>query len=377
MKKILYIGGFCMPDGNAAAQRVLGMAKLMRECGCEVRFSGLTRKIKNGSENGEIDGFTFVNHAYPASAIKWLKYLTGRDSAIADIKDYNPDIVVLYNHPALAIEHIASFCKHHDIKVLADVTEWYEADGNPVFRVIKGYDSNRRMHKSHLKLDGLICISSFLSDFYNGKGVRTIEIPPLVDVKQEKWHQAKDPDSEEIRIIYAGSPGSAKDRLDIIIAALDKIIPTLNSRVRFDVIGLSAEQYAAKYNDNGQREYVVFNGRKPHMEVIHKLINADFQIFIRPDNLTNRAGFPTKFVETVTSRTLPITNLSSNLGQYLKDGINGFAIKGLDNESIIDSVSVPLKMSRNQINAMKQNINSDLFDYRNYVASFQQFINSI
>lgn len=113
------------------------------------------------------------------------------------------------------------------------------------------------------------------------------------------------------------------------------------------------------------------------MEVIHKLINADFQIFIRPDNLTNRAGFPTKFVETVTSRTLPITNLSSNLGQYLKDGINGFAIKGLDNESIIDSVSVPLKMSRNQINAMKQNINSDLFDYRNYVASFQQFINSI
>lgn len=377
MKKILYIGGFCMPDGNAAAQRVLGMAKLMRECGYEARFSGLTRKIKKGTENGEIDGFTFVNHAYPASALNWFKYLTGRDSAIADIKDYNPDIVVLYNHPALAIEHIASFCKHHDIKVLADVTEWYEADGNPVFRVIKGYDSNRRMHKSHLKLDGLICISSYLTEFYSSKGAKTIEIPPLVDVKQEKWHQTKDPDSEEIRIIYAGSPGSAKDRLDIIIAALDKIIPTLNSKVRFDVIGLSAEQYAAKYNDNGQREYVVFNGRKPHMEVIHKLINADFQIFIRPDNLTNRAGFPTKFVETVTSRTLPITNLSSNLGQYLKDGINGFAIKGLDNESIIDSVSVPLKMSRNQINAMKQNINSDLFDYRNYVASFQQFINSI
>lgn len=30
MKRILYIGGFDMPDGNAAAQRVLSVAKALR-----------------------------------------------------------------------------------------------------------------------------------------------------------------------------------------------------------------------------------------------------------------------------------------------------------------------------------------------------------
>ena len=376
MKKALYIGGFIMPDGNAAAQRVLGVAKVLRECGYGVRFSGLTRASKE-PQTGNIDGFDYVNYPYPQSPVQWLKYLTGRDSAISEIEDYGPELVILYNHPAFAIEHIAKFCHRKYIKVLADITEWYEPQGNPIFTAIKGYDTNRRMRLSHQKLDGLICISSYLSEYYRNNGVKVTEIPPLVDTAQAKWHQDIEVGKDEVRLVYAGSPGVTKDRLDLILKALDEIIPTLNNKVRFDIIGISKEQYVATWGDNKNRDYVIFNGRRPHEEVIRKLLEADFQIFLRPDSLPNRAGFPTKFVETISSGTLPITNLSSNLKDYISDGKNGFIIKALDGDSIKETLGRALGLPSREIASLKQSLNRNLFDYSQYIGQTELFINSL
>lgn len=365
-----------MPDGNAAAQRVLGVAKVLRECGYGVRFSGLTRASKE-PQTGNIDGFDYVNYPYPQSPVQWLKYLTGRDSAISEIEDYGPELVILYNHPAFAIEHIAKFCHRKYIKVLADITEWYEPQGNPMFRAIKDYDTNRRMRRSHLKLDGLICISSYLAEYYRNHRVKVIEIPPLVDTSQAKWHQNTEAEKDEVRLVYAGSPGATKDRLDLILNALDEIIPALGKKVRFDIIGISKEHYAAIWGDNKNRDYVIFNGRRSHEKVIRKLLDADFQIFLRPDSLSNRAGFPTKFVETMTSGTLPITNLSSNLKDYISDEKNGFIIKSLDSDSIKATLGRALGLSRTEIDGLKQSLNRNLFDYSQYIGKTEQFINSL
>ena len=41
---ILYVGGFELPDKNAAAHRVLSNGKLLRDLGYEVSFVGITHK---------------------------------------------------------------------------------------------------------------------------------------------------------------------------------------------------------------------------------------------------------------------------------------------------------------------------------------------
>lgn len=373
MKTALYIGGFCMPDGNAAAQRVLGVAKVLRDCEYNVRFSGLTRLAK-APENGIIDGFSYINYPYPDSFRSWIRYLLGQDNSITEIKAFKPDLVILYNHPAFAIERITKYCHNNGIKVLADVTEWYEAKGSLLFRMIKGYDTNRRMLKSHLKVDGLICISSYLTKFYKQHGVKVIEIPPLVDIEQPKWHQNIESKTNEIRLVYAGSPGSSKDRLDLILDALDEIIPTLNKDVKFDIFGITQEQYIKTWGDESHRDYVVFNGHRPHEEVIKKLLEADFQIFLRPDTLTSRAGFPTKFVETITSGTLPITNLSSNLEDYLTDGVTGFVISRLEKRFIMDTIRKALSKTTADLDYMKLKLDNETFDFRKYGMSLSAFI---
>lgn len=363
-----------MPDGNAAAQRVLGIAKVLQACNYEVRFCGLSHLITSGKEEGIIEGFSYSNYPYPTSVISWLRYLGGYDFTKSEIDKYNPDIVILYNHPAFAIERIAKHCKKRGIKVYGDITEWYDPQGNLIHRIIKSYDISRRMKKSNLKLDGLICISRFLTEYYKNKRVKTIEIPPLIDLKQDKWHQTHEIFSKEVRLVYGGSPGSNKDRLDLILNTLDLLSSSLNIQIRFDIIGITKEQYQKLWNDNLNRNYVIFHGRKPHNEVIKFLLEADFQIFLRPDTLANKAGFPTKFVEAVTSNTIPITNLNSNLLLYLSDGVNGFICKSLTSADIYSVLTKALTLSKQDISLMKSNLSATIFDYREYVGILSHFI---
>lgn len=233
------------------------------------------------------------------------------------------------------------------------------------------------MHKSHIKVDGLICISSYLANYYDQLGIKNVEIPALVDLEQGKWHQKVESHQDEIRFIYAGSPGHFKDRLDLILYAFDEVLSKLNKNVRFDIVGITKEQYEQTWNDKTVRSYVNFNGRRPHKEVIKKLLEADFQIFLRPDTLPNRAGFPTKFTETISSGTLPVTNLSSNLEQYLTDGQNGFVIKGLELSSIATTIEHALSLDSEEINKMKKNIDKQTFDYRRYIGILDELVKSL
>lgn len=367
MKRALYIGGFTMPDGNAAAQRVLGIAKLLCLRNYDVRLCGLTHQINTGTEEGVIDGFKYCNYPYPVTLCDWSRYLTGHDFAIYEVERFDPQVVILYNHPALAIEHIVKYCHKKNIRVLADITEWYKPEGNWIFRTIKGYDTRRRMTFSHLKLDGLICISSFLAEYYRSRGSKVIELPPLVDIEQSKWHQPIEQHDDEIRIVYAGSPGKTKDRLDLILKAMDNIVLSLKNPLRFDIIGVTKEQYRKTWGDYRERAFVVFNGRLSHNEVIKKLLGADYQVFLRPDTLPNRAGFPTKFVESITSGTLPITNLSSNLSQFLKDGKTGFLISSLDPGHIELSLKKAFELKKCDIDILREGLERDVFDYRKYI----------
>lgn len=372
MNKVLYIGGFEMPDGNAAAQRVLGVAKLMRECGCSVQFLGLSRR-KSGK--GEIDGFIYENLPYPQSFFSWLSYLTGGSAFVKAIETISPDIVVFYNHPALAIEKLNKWCRLHNVKTLADITEWYEPQGNPVFKIIKGYDTKRRMRYSHFQLDGLISISRYLDDYYASRtDIPQLLLPPLVDLEQTKWGQVYE-ECPLIKIVYAGSPGSTKDRLDLIINALSDA--KTNSEFVFRVIGITEEQYRTTWHQNKIPSFVDFKGRISHEEVIRELLGADFQLFLRPDNLSNRAGFPTKFVETVASHTLPITNINANLTDYFDNGVNGFVINSLELADVKEVLTKVLSLSKDEIVDIRSKMDNSIFDYRRFIPEFKSFISKI
>lgn len=364
--KILYIGGFEMPDKNAAAQRVLSMAKAMREHGHDISFLGITKSRIN---SGEVDSFAFEAVDYPNSTKAWIKYAAG--CGVLDyISKAAPAVVILYNYPALAQERIIRHCHQSGIKVLGDITEWYDSKG-----LIKRVDTFVRMCYSNRRLDGVIAISRYLADYY--RECKIICVPPMVDISESKWKNAE---TEElmgrIKLIYVGRPGTGKDRLDYII---NGIIASGAGKYKLDIVGINEAEYNSIYGSvpNIDSLLVVFHGMLPHKDAVALLKKSDFQIFFRNPVRVNNAGFPTKFVESISAGVPVITNKISNISDYVHDRNNSFIIDEPTEFAIKEVLQYIASLPADTYRDIKANLQTDMFDYHHYSDAINDFILSL
>lgn len=365
MKKVLYIGGFEMPDNNAAAQRVMANALLLRELGFEVSFIGPTKDRTNAV--AEFNGFRCEYVDYPQGTMQWLKYITEFVST-EKIVAHKPDYVVLYNFPAVASLKILKACHKKGIHVYHDLTEWESAAGWTPRDIIRKLDICLRMRYCMKKMDGVIAISKYLYDYYKDY-TKCILVPPTVDLKNPKWNREREITSSGChKLIYAGSIGSGtKDRLDSIIAIINKY-----PSIKLDIIGLTKNQYFSVFGDKIiPEDHIRFYGRVKHEDAVKAVQNADFQLLIRESTRKNNAGFPTKFVESMSCCTPLIATLTSNIGDYLEDGVNGLVVS--DKQSLDRVVSRILDMDCKDIINMKLTCKAFMgFDYRSYYPAFSQ-----
>ncbi len=365
-KRVLYIGGFEMPDKNAAAQRVLSVSKALRENGYDIKFVGITT---SNDVLGVVDDFIYEATPYPTSLKNWISYSIGKN-VINYIKKEQPDFIITYNYPAIAQERIIRYARKHGIKVIGDITEWYRPTSIP-----KRIDTWLRMRFSNFHLDGIISISNYLSKYYENQYI--IQLPPLVDKKEIKWDIApKKKHDEKIRLVYIGT-GSIKDRLDIIVR---NVIKDQEHRFILDVIGITEAQFYEIYKtdiDLNTYHNIKFHGRLPHIQALEYLKNSDFQIFFRDNIRVNNAGFPTKLVESFSAGIPVITNNISNISDYIINEKNSFIIDNLDEDSIEKVLQRVARMSKDQINEMKSLIDTSAFDYHNYVEDIKKYMNGI
>ena len=76
---------------------------------------------------------------------------------------------------------------------------------------------------------------------------------------------------------------------------------------------------------------------------------ADFNILLRNNDYRNvKAGFSTKVVEGVSYSTPFIMNLTSDLGQYFKDGVDCIEVKEFSPESLKDAVQRALSLTEEE-----------------------------
>lgn len=362
--KVLYIGGFEMPDKNAAAQRVLSIGKALRACGYDVKFYGVTN---TNDVIGVVDNFVYEAVPHPNGLLKWISYAIG-NGIIDYIKQDQPDYIITYNYPAIAQERVIRYAKKYGIKMIGDITEWYRATSTP-----KIIDTWLRMRFSNFHLDGIITISDYLSKFYQKRYI--VQLPPFVDKKEAKWNikPTKHNDDSKIRLVYIGT-GSIKDRLDIIIKNIQKID---SNRFSLDIIGITEDQFHQIYTseiDFNSLPYIHFYGRMPHLDAIRYLKNADFQIFFRDNIRVNNAGFPTKLVESFSAGIPVITNKISNVSDYIINEKNSFIIEQLDENAIEDVLQRLSVLTKDEIIEIKENIDINMFDYHNFIRDLDKFM---
>ncbi len=374
--RFLYIGSFQLPDKNAAAQRVLGIAKLLRLLEYEVVFLDVNKDVQEfNDEPHDICGFETYSQPYPVGLKQWLKHALSPMHVRNVLQKHNEwKGVIAYNYPATALKRLISLCHQQNMITIADCTEWYAPDFSNLHRIAVTMDSCLRMRWAQKKVDGVIAISSFLANYYQPY-IKVVTLPPLVDAKDEKWKRTIGTQTEaRIKLYYVGSPGLAmgKDRLDIIIKALYKC-PSSDNLI-FHVVGITEKQFLEEFSECQiivdrlkKQDSLIFHGRLPHQEAIALLKNADYSIFMRCPSRMTMAGFPTKFVESITCGVPVITNETSDLKKYLSKGKNGILIE-LNCDKIAETL---LSLTKRYIE-----IERDLFDFKKYVTLCRNFFNS-
>lgn len=350
--RFLYVGGFELPDRNAAAHRVIGIAKAIKELGHEVYFLNYSNTINVSSWNTYF-GFECYNN--PKHGL--VKQITDISDVLMVIQEKQIDCVLMYNYPAIAMSRLLKWCKKASIKCYADATEWYVAVKKSPYAIIKRWDSETRMKKLHFKTDGVIAISEFLYQYYKDK-IRTVKIPPIVDIEDDKWGGSSQKNSSCTVFVYAGSPSAQKECLDKIVTAVEKT----KRSVLLQIIGITKEQYEIMYETKYVGTKTEFFGRVDHARVITLVKQANWSVIIRENNLAVKAGFPTKLVESISLGTPVITNKFSNVEDYLNAN---------------NSILCDMDLIENAINvACEKTVTVDykIFDYRNYLKEIATLI---
>lgn len=365
---ILYVGGFELPDKNAAAHRVLNNAKIFRELGFNVVFCGVNREITSDENYTElISGFDSMPTPYPASAKQWIKQMLDSKHYMKMFSLYRDiRLVICYNLHSVPLAKLLRFCKKRGIKLVADCTEWYENKPslNPI-KLTKCIDTFFCMRVFQKKCDGMIAISSYLADYYKNSVKHIIVVPPLVDLDDEKYiFGGEKPQNEITTLVYSGSPSASKELLGEVVKRLNNIT---DLDFRLKIVGIDCEQFCSMYNTLPDREKIEFMGRVPHKTALQTVRESDYAIIIRPKTRVTMAGFPTKFAEAISVGTAVIANATSDLSKYIKNDKNGYIVdvKKLDEEF------------RKVLLSKKPNVNETIFDYRNFISNYQNFLDKI
>lgn len=400
MKSVLYIGAFQLPSGNAAAQRVRSNAKILRDLGYRVVLVGI--EVNPDEARAVVRRGSYVRDGFHSISVnvgggrlgRVIKRLSAAiPRRLMDRPASRAAAVICYNHPALpqALIQIAAFKR--GVAFLPDATEWYGPDGNAPFRdAAKWLDTTVRMRFLNRFAQAFITTSPYLSRFYADSNRPVLELPTLYDRDQLAPSSDIVATGEELRLVYAGQPfnvaagrpkpSNMKERLDRVIDIV-AVANSAGARYRLDFYGLTREQYlrALPHHQaviDGAAGWLAFHGRVSQAVVIDAVREAHFTVFLRDDHRVNRAGFPSKFAESITAGTAVMTNILANLVPFALEEKNSIALDGVDVAASARRL-VEVWMARERIVGQTKAYCAEtaVFDYRNWIERTRDFAHKV
>lgn len=319
IKRILYIGGFELPDLNAGACRVLNNARIFKNNNIDVSFFGIT---KNSDSN--IEGIVLDTFNYHLESIKkkkdFINYITNNSFAKKAVQHFkNIDLIICYSLHASNTKWLINYAKRNNIKIIVDCVEWDILNKFSIYNFIKNVDTKICLKHLYKKSDGIICISSFLKNHFS-KTNRTIVIPPLTfkDDFSPYYSQSNSSKNKVFKIAYFGNPGE-KENFSIFSQIASQVGEFKPIELHF--IGLNEQAFAHAYKGDyktlkNSSVKLFFYGRVSHIQTIEIVSMCDCSFIFREQSLKNTAGFPTKFAESVTTQIYTICNNFSDVDYY-------------------------------------------------------------
>lgn len=323
--KIVICGLLKYPAGDAGSLRQHKCSIMLRELGHEVLVVGL------GPANGRMetvhDGTKFISLRYGDTQIynKVISHICYWNNLKKCLGTHKPDAIIMDDLGLLKTVFLKRFCKRKHIRLIHDSVEWYSQEQFNHGKFSWGYIRKDLLNRFLIDEScGVIAISSYLYNYFSGKGCTCVRIPIVVS-EEDLSGEKKLPD-DKVVFTYAGQPGK-KDYLHVMLEAFALLPDELLCRAVFNIVGCTKEQMLAAGINEAVLEkldkQLVIHGRVSHAEVLRILESTHFTLLMRsPVQRYAKAGFPTKVVESLSCSTPVICNLTSDLGEYLTDSVD-------------------------------------------------------
>ena len=335
---IIYVGGFQLPDKNAAAHRVMANGKIFRALGYRVVYLGVnhTEPPFTGIRKASF-GEDIYEEAQPRNNRQWLTRLCSTANLQELASKYDDlKIIILYNLPYETLRRVRKAFRGRSVKIVYDCTEWSpDTDGSLIKRLFKRMDAWAIRHWLPTCTDALIVISYRMLKAYTNCS-HVLLLPPLVDLEAPIWHQDRTRNEDVFEFCFAGVLDNNKESLDMVVRAFCLL---KHENIRLRIIGISDQDFRAFYPDfqgdlDRLNEKICFMGRLSHHDTVRHILKSNCYIFIRPSDLRNNAGFPTKFVEACTCGVPVITTDVSDIRTYMTSPDKGEILASFEVEPI-------------------------------------------
>ncbi|MBL4680825.1 MAG: glycosyltransferase [Pseudomonadales bacterium] len=364
---IIFAGGYGLPDRTASGIRVLGMATLFRRLGYQVLVLGKFEQAPtmDAAEHEKIiDDIPCRDIRQPLPGQVFRSYVVSAHPVIAAVDEIGAlrvRAVLAYNYPARGAFALIRACQSRGIAPVLECADWYGWEGRKILRNLWRLTGVAvRMHILTRLAGNIICASSWLQNKLPGQ--HTLLLPWVIDITHPRWARAElevPSIDRPVRFVYSGSPGVGlyKDRLPLMIEALT-VLAREGHLFDCTIAGLTEAQYLAvvpQHRDCLREigDQVRFLGRISHTESITLVRNADFSVFFRETNRMSSTGFPTKFVEATTLGVPVISNATSDIPRYLRDGVNGIMATGVSKRAVSEALRRAVNMSAAERGAMQ------------------------
>jgi glycosyltransferase involved in cell wall biosynthesis len=383
----LLVGAFSFPHGDAAANRLLSLAKTLRAAGYRPLVVNDGPSAGDVATPGRLSSCGGVDYiCLPQAAGGRLVRATRRSTRplriaaavrSAGVRRGRLRWVCVPSGLYTIAMH-AALRRLLGGRMLVDVVERHD-----VSQFARGWRDPylpRHRYTSWLAArlpDKVLVISDELQDRF-GARADTLVLPPAIDVDEYVPHRPREPRGP-IRLLYAGSPGR-KDLLAEILHGLDRLPAGEQRRAALTIAGVTLPQLSAdvgaellsRLGDSVQALGVVSRA-----EVHRRLAQADFALLIRPSAGYAKAGFPSKVPESLAAGCPLILNYSSDLRRYLDDGKQVLVCRGATADDIAEALHRALALPDAEWNAMSiaaRDTARNRFDYRAWAGPLAEFL---
>lgn len=358
------------PNGSPGAIRYATFAQTLIDLGHEVI---ILQKSPNTKQSGKLQ----IKSTY--SSNKLMRFFSFSFNVIAGLRPLHKQrllqsIIVGSDVSAIHAIAIKWWCRFNRIPCIFDATEWYSKEQFANWRTAIPYWEKNVMNRFVIdRKMRVIAISSYLYDYFKNKGCKVTQIPIIYNQNVCNSSSKRNKKSDILQIIYAGSH-LKMDNIPLVIEALSILPEVLCAKIRFVIYGLRKEQIEScvplEVLEKVKNSLSIM-GRRPNDEVMSAYEDADFSIVLRDPSLrVNRAGFPSKVVESMRLGVPVICNYSSDLRDYLTHNENSIIIDHLNAVELSACLQnlaqmLPgdkIRISQNARQTVLDKLNSKLFE---------------